>query len=235
VLAIIALLAATAGWTTVGVLVLTDEPAIAEPTDDLGATGSEEPVPSLEPIADSHEIPALEALLPHELNGRPLSSQSWSGDEVLAEDEWSATVRAFLTSVGKIPTDLGFAQAYDPADDGLDVTVGVFALDGVDPAGLRDAIIDAWRGDYAELEVSTITLGGAEVTKGNFGAGEINSYWLIGDGRVYDIGSADESLAAAAIAALPPSSGASAPPGASGSPGASAGPGSSTAPSASPS
>lgn len=221
-LAIIALVAATAGWTTVGVLVLRPSAApSAAPTDDLTGIASDEPAASLEPIEDSHVSPALEALLPAAINGTPLTSQSWPGDTLIADDTWSATITKFLTGVGKKPADLGFAQAYDASDTGgLDVTAGVFQLDGVDPAALRDAIIEAWKGDFAELVVTQVTLGGLPVTKGDFGAGQINSYWYIRDGLVFDIGSSDEALAAAALAALrlPGSPGASSSPSVSASP-----------------
>lgn len=217
-LAIVAMVVAVAGWSTVTVLVLR-EPAVAEATSDITGDASEPPGASLEPIADSHTFPELEALLPPEVDGTPLVSQSWSGDTLIADDDWSTTLTTFLTSVGKVPADIGFAQAYDPSETaGLDITAGVFELAGVDPAALRDAIIEAWKGDYAELTVTKVTLGGLDVMKGDFGTGQINSYWYIKDGRVFDIGSADETLAAAALAALRLPS---ASPGASGSPGAS--------------
>jgi hypothetical protein len=189
----------------VGVLVLRPSPAPSvEPTEDLSGLASEDPGASLEPIEDSHVSPALEALLPAAVNGTPLTSQSWPGDTLIADDTWSATITQFLTTVGKKPADIGFAQAYDVSETaGLDLTVGVFQLDGVDPAALRDAIIEAWKGDFAELTVTQMTLGGLPVTKGDFGAGQINSYWYLRDGLVFDIGSADEALAAAALAALP--------------------------------
>lgn len=221
VLAIVALIAATAGWTTVALMVMGQPPQVAEATADLTDDASEPPVPSLEPVADSHAALELEGLLPLQVNGTPLASQSWTGDAVIADDDWSTTLKAFLASVGKTPADLGFAQAYDPSEGGLDITAGVFGLDGVDPAALRDAIIDAWKGDYAELTISQTTLAGIEVTKGDFGTGQINSYWYIHDGRVFDIGTADETLAAAALAGLREPS---ASPGASGSPGASTAP-----------
>jgi hypothetical protein len=218
VLAIVALLAATAGWTTVAVLVLREPTAAAEPTDDLTGDASEPPGASLEPVADSHVLPALEALLPLEVNGIPLTAESWTGDTLILDDAWSAKLQAFLTSVDKVPADIGFAQAYDPSEaGGLDLSVGVWDLPGVDPVALRDAIIDAWKGDYAELTLSELTLGGVQVTKGDFGAGQLNSYWYVHDGRVFDIGTADESLAAAALAGLRE-------PGASGSPGSSGSP-----------
>ena len=72
IIAIIALIAATAGWTTVAVLALRPGPsAVAEAPSE-----SFEPEPTddteVPPVADTHDAPELEALLPTELDGTPL-------------------------------------------------------------------------------------------------------------------------------------------------------------------
>ena len=78
VLAIVALVAATAGWTTVAVLALRPGPsAVAEaPVEesfDPEATDDTE-VP---PVADTHDAPELEALLPATLDrARPCRSRA---------------------------------------------------------------------------------------------------------------------------------------------------------------
>ena len=76
-LAIIAVIVATAGWTTVGVLVLNDKAAPAASAD----TASDEPidegdVPSDEAIPESHMFPDLEALLPADVGGTPSRSRA---------------------------------------------------------------------------------------------------------------------------------------------------------------
>lgn len=202
-LAIVALIAATAGWTTVAVMVVNDRPstaAVETPTEsldpDLGGNAS------AEPIAESHEVVALESLLPTEVNGTTLSTQSWTGATILADDAWSVAMTTFLTSAGKTAADLQAGQAYDPTGT-LELTAGVFRADGVAASDLQAQMIKAWQGDYPDLKVSQVTLGSREVTKGDFGTGAINSYWFVRDDLVFDVGTSDEKLAEAVIAAIP--------------------------------
>ena len=115
VIAIVALLAATAGWTTVAVMALrgSDTPAaVVEPTDSADPSASDEP--SDAPVADTHDAPDLELALPTAVNGVQLQVQSVTGEGLLSDDAWSTSVTTFLTSVGKTAKDLQFAQAADP-------------------------------------------------------------------------------------------------------------------------
>ena len=215
-LAIIALIAATAGWTTVAVLALRPGPSAeagvpVESSDPASSDDSEVP-----PVADTHDAPELESLLPATLSGTTLQVQSWDGDTLLTDDPWSLSMTAFLTSVCKVPADLHVAQSYDP-DQVFDASIGVYHADGVEATALRDALIAAWKGDYPEMTVTQVTVGGKEVTKGEFGEDTISSFLYIDGDNVYDIESSDEAVATAALGALPTPSG-SAAPAASGSP-----------------
>ena len=220
VLAIIALVAATAGWTTVGVLVLRPGPSaeaeVPIETFDPEATEDSE-VP---PVADTHDAAELESLLPATLNGTALVAQSWDGDGLLTDDPWSTSMTAFLTAACKLPADLHVAQSYDP-NSALDASIGVYKVDGVDAAALSDALIAAWKGDYPEMTVSQVKVGGKDVTKGDFGEDTITSYLYVRGDVVYDVESSDEEIATAALAALPEPD-ASAEPATSGSPAAEA-------------
>ncbi len=222
VIAIIALIAATAGWTTVGVIALRPSTAAQSPSDSFDPNATEDP--SVAPVANTHDAPELEGLLPTQLNGTTLEIQSWKGDGILTDDGWSKSMTTFLTSVGKTATDLHVAQAYDPSQ-ALDGSVGVYHVAGIAAPALRDALLAAWKVDAPNLTVSQVTLGGKAVTKGVFEEGTASSYLYMRDDYVFDIESTDESIAAAALAALPE-------PGASGAP-ASGAP-ASGAPSASP-
>ncbi len=201
-LAIIAIIIATAGWTTVGVLVL-NKPAAAT----TAPAGSDVPIDeSLPPenIPESHLFPDLEALLPAQVAGTPLSVQSFTGTDFIIEDGWGTSMTAFLTSVGKTPADLQLGHAEDP-DAVLDLdAILVFRLDGVKPETLRDAIINGWRTDFPDLTTSTATVADKAITKGAFGEDAIGSVWYVHDGLVYDIESYDEALATTILAALPP-------------------------------
>ena len=75
-------------------------------------------------------------------------------------------------------------------------------MDGVAATAVRDALIEAWKGDYPDMKVSQVTIGGKDVTKGDFGADSITSYlWVHGD-AVYDIETSDEAIATAALAGI---------------------------------
>ena len=201
-LAIIALVAATAGWTTVAVLALRPGPsAEAEvPTDSFDPNASEDT--DVPPVADTHDALELESLLPATLSGTALQVQSWDGDGLLTDDPWSMSMSGFLAAACKTPADLHVAQSYD-ANQALDASIGVYRVDGVAPTALRDALIAAWKGDYPDMTVSQVTLGGKEVTKGDFGEDTITSYLYIHGDDVYDVETSDEAIATAALAALP--------------------------------
>lgn len=220
VLAIVALVAATAGWTTVGVLVLRPGPsAEAEvPIESFDPEATEDS--EVPPVADTHDAVELESLLPATLNGTALVAQSWDGDGLLTDDPWSTSMTAFLTAACKLPVDLHVAQSYDP-NSALDASIGVYKVDGVDATALSDALIAAWKGDYPEMTVSQVKVGGKDVTKGDFGEDTITSYLYVRGDVVYDVESSDEEIATAALAALPEPD-ASAAPATSGSPGAEA-------------
>ncbi|MEA2611704.1 MAG: hypothetical protein QOI37_1550 [Chloroflexota bacterium] len=224
VLAIIALIAATAGWTTVGVIALrgTTPPttALASPSDSIDPNASFASDP---PAVDTHDAVDLEALLPLNLNATPLVTQSWTGDGILTDDAWSTSMKTFLTSAGKAPTDLRVAQAYDP-NQALDISIGVYQVRGVQGTAVHDALVNAWKGDYPDMTVSKVTLDGKSVTKGGFGQDTASSYLYIRGDYVFDIETTDEAIATAALKALPVP-GASGPPSSvkpSGAPGSNA-------------
>jgi hypothetical protein len=204
--AIIAVIVATAGWTTVAVMTLNGGAPSANVAD-----ASDEPIESFdetdpefsdEPTAPSNEVPELEALLPTEVAGTALGLQSWFGDTLLADGgPWSESITAFLTSKNKTPADLAAALASDP-DEATDNSVGVFRLDGVPTAELRDAMVAAWKEQFPELVVSKVTLDGTEVTRGDFGEGAVNSYWYEKDGLLFDIETSDEALATTIVTSL---------------------------------
>ncbi len=202
VLAIVALVAATAGWTTVAVLALRPGPSaeaeVPIESFDPDATDDTE-VP---PVADTHDALALESLLPSTLSGTALQVQSWDGEGLLTDDPWSMSMAAFLSAACKVPADLRVAQSYDP-NQALDASIGVYEVEGVEATALRDALIAAWQGDYPEMTISQAKVGDKDVTKGDFEEDTITSYLYVRGEVVYDIESSDEAIATAALAALP--------------------------------
>ncbi len=222
VIAIVALLAATAGWTTVAVMALrpsADLAAIgtASPSDSADPNASDEPTAL--PVADTHDAPDLELALPTAVNGVDLQFQSVTGEGLLSDDAWSTVVTTFLTSVGKTAKDLQFAQAADPTQS-MDGTFEVYRVPGVDGAKLRDILITAWKGDFPDLKLTDVTVGGQKMMKGEFDTDTPPSYLYARGEYLYDIWTNDPTIAAAGITALP-APGASSAPRASGSPAAS--------------
>jgi hypothetical protein len=230
-LAIVALIAATAGWTTVGVLALRPAgTAVATDSADPNAAADE----SQPPDVPSHDVPDLEAYLPTTVSGTTLDIQSVTGDDgLIGGDEWSAAVQAFLTAQSKQTADLGYAFASDPTSN-MDLSIGVYRVNGVQGGPLHDALVQGWKGLAPTVKVSDVTLGDKKVTKGDDGTDYPFSYLYVSDNLVYEIYTSDESLATAALAALPVpgAPGASAPVGSS-APSSSAVP--TAAPTASPS
>ena len=206
VLALVAVVAATAGWTTAAVLALRPSPGGDPVASPAAVLPTFEVLPSdaasAEPPVESHALPDLEAVLPGEVNATALTRESWTGDTILGTDTWSASLTTFLTGAGKTAADLQASQAYD-ASGALDLTAGVFRVTGVDATRLRDAMIAAWKGEYPDLKVATATIGGLPVITGDFGQGAVNSYWYVRGDAVFEIESSDATLAAAALAALP--------------------------------
>jgi hypothetical protein len=209
--AMIAIVIATAGWTTVAVLVLSSgspaganpsssQIAAASPSDDLGL--AIEPDSSDSPEPESHVSPALEAVLPKTAGATALTTQSWTGATLLSDDGWSNAFTAFLQSVGKTSADLLIAQGYDQTGN-IDLTVAAFKISGVSAADVRKTLVNAWKADYPELATTSETVGGKKVTKGVFQDTGIDSYWYEHEDLVYDVETADSDLAATVLAALP--------------------------------
>ncbi len=210
-LAIIAVIIATAGWTTVGVLVLNKPAAVASSPIETDEAIDEETPPEDSEIPPSHDFADLEALLPTELECTPLDVQSFTGTEFIFDDSWGTSMSAFLTSVGKTPADLQIAQAQDP-DGVLDLEVVLaFRLPGVEPEQLRDAVINGWKVDFPELTTATTTIADKAVTTGTFAEDQAASIWYLNDGIVFDIESGDVALGTKILSGLPPASAAAAP------------------------
>lgn len=200
-LAIAALIAATAGWTTVAVLAFRGPAGTgaAAATADPNATADA----STPPDVPTHDAPALEALLPAQVSGSTLEAQSVTGDDgFLGGDEWSTVMTTFLTAQKKGPPDLQYAFSSDPAGK-IDVNVGVYRVTGVAGTPLRDALVEGWKALATDVKVSQVTLDGKAVTKGDDGTDYPFSYLYVRGDLVFEIYTSDEAIATATLAALP--------------------------------
>jgi hypothetical protein len=193
-LAVVAIVVATAGWTTVIVMNLNSD-RVAQPTA-AATDNSTDP-----PVVISHTFPELEALLPKTLGATSLSVDSSTGNDMFIDDVWSQSLASYLATVHKGPSDVQAAEAYD-ASGGIDIYAVVVHVDGITSIALRDAIIAAWKVQYPELVVSDITLGGKAVIKGVFGTDVANSYWYVSGTVVFDVETTDEAVAATYLSAM---------------------------------
>lgn len=203
VIAIVALIAATAGWTTVAILAVRDTPgsvAQASPSASVEAGASDDA--TLPPVADTHDAVEMEVLLPTEWAGSALQAQSWTGDAILGDDASSQLLTKFLTDAGKTTKDLRVGQVTDPTQ-ALDGLITVYAVPGLEAAAVRDALIAAWKIDYPALKATPVTLEGHQVMKVDFGPDAPTSYLYVQGDAVYDIEVSDEALAISALAAIP--------------------------------
>ena len=89
IIAIIALLAATAGWTTVArhraPRTGPAPAAVADPTDNADPADLEEEEASEEPVVIPHDAPELEAVLPTAVNGVTLATKSAAGEDLITD------------------------------------------------------------------------------------------------------------------------------------------------------
>ena len=210
IVAIVAIIAATSGWTA-AVMLATREPPAAEvvtPTDDPAPSESDAPLPSL---VYSHSVPALETSLPTLVQGTTLVTMSWLGDSILDDSGWGTTMTDFLASKAKVPADMEVAQSVDPAQVLSLAGARIFRVDGIAAADLLAATIEGTKVDSPAMTVSQVTLAGKSVTKGDGAAGEDSDYWYIQGDLLYEIQTNDEAIATDTLAAIPT-------PGASGAP-----------------
>jgi hypothetical protein len=139
----------------------------AGPPPSDAAEGSQVPgasVGSPEPEASS-VAPDLEAKLPADLGGTPLTKTSATADQIFGTDPNSRALSARIRSLGSDVSDLQVAQAYDDTGT-VDVSIVAFRLPGKDGAKLRDAIIETWlSANVAGVTKTEVTLGGKKLTK----------------------------------------------------------------------
>ncbi len=141
-----------------------------------GASGSPAPNASANPSANpsealSHDVPALEALLPATIGGLALQRDSLTGD-VLGSDTQLA---ANIVKLGKKAADLQLAEAFDP--DQFQFYAAAFRLPGVSGTALLAAIVGSEAAPVPSGATSTtVTLGGTTVTKIDPGDGSGLTY-----------------------------------------------------------
>ncbi len=208
--AIIALVAATAGWTTVAVMLLDGRNTAVAQVSASPADTVEDVLPSDDPgdsVALSHDVPELEALLPTTVDNLTLQTESILGSTYLGDDAWSTAVRAELTKAKLTDDDLKIGVAYDTSGDPRQLSITVYQAKGVDVNAMLKAMVDTYAVQDPPYTISKATIADKPVTRAVASDGSTDSldiFWYVNDGNIYDVETTDEALAGAAIAALPP-------------------------------
>lgn len=140
--------------------------------------------------------------MPHAINGTILTIQSATNAASLGSGSSSRALGAAMTSLGKKPGDLEIAEAYD-ASGALALTVLGFRVEGVDATKLRSVVLDAWLSTNTPgVTSSSVSLSGTASTKVDYGDGGPNDFVFVHGDSVFVVVTADQSLAANAVAAM---------------------------------
>jgi hypothetical protein len=175
----------------------------ANPSDAAAASDqpSDEPVGSDETGATPATAPELEAHLPTEVSGTPLTIQSGGASDYLPQDPSSGALTAALRRDGITLADLQVAQAYDETQS-LDLNVIGFRLTKGDVAKLRTAVLSSWlSGTAPGVKQTAVHLAGKTFTKVDYGTGR-NDYVYRGTDYVIVIETSDANLATEVAAGL---------------------------------
>jgi hypothetical protein len=151
--------------------------------------------------AASVAAPVLEGLMPKAVNGTTLTVQSAAGASALSSGPSGRALDAAVTILGKKPTDLEVAVAYD-ATSALDVSVLAFRIAGEDPSKLLPAVLDGWLAANAPgVTTSTVAVAGTSTTEVSYGTGP-KDYVFVYKDAVFVVESADPAVPGEAVAAI---------------------------------
>jgi hypothetical protein len=180
------------------VVVRTAEAATPGPSDDPATPGPSDDAPP-----GAAAAPELEAALPTKVGDIVLAVDSATGSMMLGEDQLSRAITAALRAAGRAPDDLGVAQAYDETAES-DLSMLAVAVDGMTGDKVRTFVMETWlSATGAGITTDTVTLGGTEFTRVDYGDDGPMDYVATRGDVVFAINTADPALAAAAAAALP--------------------------------
>ncbi len=155
------------------------------------------------PSASAAAAPQLEALLPKQVGSIQLTVESALGATILQTDQGSRAILAALRADGKTANDLLVAQAYDPTG-AADLSILVVSVKGMSLASMKSLVLSAWlAASGAGVTTSTITLGGHEFTRVDYGDQGAVDYLLAAGDHVLLIETKSADIAAQAAAALP--------------------------------
>jgi hypothetical protein len=161
-------------------------------SDELGSAE-----PSGTPVA-----PDLEAKLPSDIGGTPLTTQSATADTVFGTDPNGRALSARIRALGSDFSKLQVAQAFDDSGT-VDISIVAFRLPGKDIAKVREAIVDTWlSANAAGVKQSQVTLGGKSLLRIDYGDEGPLDYVYTGSDYVVVIDTSDVSIATEAASKI---------------------------------
>jgi hypothetical protein len=171
------------------------------PTDNGAVPSDNGAIPSDIP-GQSPASPVLEAEIPQSVDGTALTTQSATDASSLTSTPNGRALDAAVTKLGKLPTDLEIALAFDETGT-IDLSITGFRIDGIAPATLQPLLLDAWlSASTPGVTTTTTTLAGTPTTEVSYGDGGATEYVLIHGDGVFIIETTDATLAAHAAAAM---------------------------------
>ena len=191
-----------------GVIAGISSPGVNPPAASAGPGAASSAAPSAAGSAGpsptpAHVVPALEAILPKSVNGTPFATQSLTGTDALGSDAASTSLAASIKGFGKTPADFQVAEAYDNSGT-VAVTIIGFRVVGVDGTPVRQAIIQSWMAAAGSgVTTSPATISGKSVIKVDYGDGGPLDYVYVHGEDVFDVSTADTTLAATVLGQLP--------------------------------
>jgi hypothetical protein len=173
----------------------------ASGSDDTGAAGQGCGLASTDPSAGP-TAPDLEAKLPTDVAGTPLTRESASADTVFGTDPNGRALAARIRSLGATLADLQLAQACDETHQ-LDLSIAAFRLPGKDVTKLRETIVETWlSANAAGVKQTQVTLGGKKLIKIDYGDGGALDYVYTGSDYVTVIDTTDPDVATEAASKI---------------------------------
>lgn len=151
----------------------------------------------------SPAAPELEKALPTVVGSVTLTIDSATGTDILGQDQGSRAITAALRAAGKATGALKVAQAVD-STNATDLRIQAFSVDGMSVDKVRGLVLDSWlAASGAGVVTDTVTLGGRQFTRLNYGDEGALDYVIATSGHVIVISTSNADLAAQAAAALP--------------------------------
>ncbi len=134
--------------------------------DPLASNPAAAASPTPEVTACNHCATDLEARLPTSIGGTALTAFSFNGEGFLSTGSSAnqQQISNMLAKLGKSVNDLSVAQASDPSGE-LVFKEGILRVAGASAEPLLNAWLEAQRQAVSDLVVTTVAIGGQNVTR----------------------------------------------------------------------